>query len=75
MIRVTVGNNLSRTNVIVSEDTTLKQVLTDNGIDYSRGGLTLDGASLKPGDIDKTFAAIGVTESCYLLQVVKADNA
>lgn len=75
MIKVTVGNNVKRESVIVDENTTLRTVLEDNGIDYTSGTMHLDGSSLKPGEIDKTFAELGISEKCYLLNVVKADNA
>lgn len=75
MIKVTVGNNVKRESVIVDENTTLRAVLEDNGIDYTSGTMHLDGSSLKPGELDKTFADLGITEKCYLLNVVKADNA
>ena len=73
MIRVTVGNTVKRENVIVNSNTSLRKVLEDAGIDYTKGGLNLDGSTLNAGDIDKTFADFGVTEKCFLLQVVKAD--
>lgn len=44
-------------------------------MDYTRGTIQLDSAPLGPGDLDKTFADFGITEKCYLLNVVKADNA
>lgn len=75
MIRITVGNNLSRNSVIVEETTTLRKVLEDAGIDYTIGMTSLDGSTLAPSDLDKTFADFGITEKCYLLNVVKADNA
>jgi len=75
MIKVTCGNNVKRNTVIVPADTTLREVLEDEGIDYSRGTVNLDGSSLAPGDIDKSFDELGVKEKCFLLSVVKADNA
>ena len=75
MIKVTVGNNLSRKTVIVSETSTLREILEANEVNYNTGMTSLDGATLAPGDIDKTFADFGITEKCYLLNVVKADNA
>lgn len=75
MVQVIVGNNVKRETVVVSPETTLRTVLEENGIDYARGVMHLDGASLKPGDLDKSFASLGITEKCYLLNVVKADNA
>lgn len=76
MIKITVGNNVKRESVIKDENTTtLRTVLEENGIDYTRGTMNLDGAPLRPGDLDKTFAEIGVSDKCFLLNVVKADNA
>ena len=75
MVKVIVGNNVKRETVIVPGDTTLRTVLEDNGIDYTRGQMNLDGATLGPGDLDKTFADFGIGEKCFLISVVKADNA
>jgi len=75
MIRVTMGNNVKRTSEILDESTTLREALESAAIDYTTGIMNLDGSSLGPGDLDKTFADFGITEKCYLLNVVKADNA
>lgn len=75
MIKVTVGNNVKRESVIIDPNTTLRTVLEDNHVDYTRGSMTLDGSPLQPGDLDKTFTQFGITSTCYLLNVVKADNA
>lgn len=75
MVKVVVGNNLKRETVIVDENTTLRTVLESNGIDYATGVMHLDGSSLNAGDLDKTFADFGIAEKCFLLNVVKADNA
>lgn len=75
MIKVTVGNNVKRESVIIDASTTLRVCLEANGVDYTRGVMHLDGSSLNPGDLDKTFAQFGITEKCFLLNVVKADNA
>ncbi len=75
MIKVTVGNNVKRETVIVDSTTTLRSVLEGANIDYTRGTMHLDGSSLNPGDLDKTFNQFGITEKCFLLNVVKADNA
>ena len=71
MIKVTVGNNVKRESVIIDENTTLRACLEANGVDYTRGVMHLDGSSLNPGDLDKTFASFGITEKCFLLNVVK----
>ena len=75
MIKVTMGNNVKRKTEILDESTTLRAALEDAEIDYTVGIMNLDGSTLIPGDLDKTFADFGITEKCYLLNVVKADNA
>jgi len=75
MIKVTVGNNAKRESVIIDANTTLRSCLEANGVDYTRGMTTLDGSTLQPGDLDKTFASFGITEKCFLYNIVKADNA
>jgi hypothetical protein len=75
MIKVTIGNNVKRTSEILDKNTTLREALETAEIDYTRGIMNLDGSTLNPGDLDKTFADFGISEKCYLLNVVKADNA
>jgi hypothetical protein len=75
MIKVTIGNNVKRGDEILDRNTTLREALDNAGIDYTRGIMNLDGSTLNPGDLDKTFADFGITEKCFLLNVVKADNA
>ena len=75
MIKVIVGNNAGRDRVIIDENTTLKACQEENGIDYTRGSTHLDGSTLRPGDLEKTFADFGIKETCSLLNIVKMDNA
>ncbi len=75
MIRVTIGTNTNRRSITVDPNRTIKSVLDEQDINYTTGTLHLDGATLQPGEINKTFTDFGITESCYLISVVKADNA
>lgn len=80
MIRVTIGNNLKRTNENFTPDTTLRAALEQAGVDFATGMITLDGSVLNPGDLNKTFADFGYdgTEDhnkCQLRVVAKAENA
>lgn len=75
MISVTLGNNLKKETKILDENITLRKALEEVGVDYTRGLMHLDGATLMPGDLDKKFADFGIKEKCFLLNVVKADNA
>ena len=52
MIKVTVGNNVKRESVIVNPNSTLRAVLEQANVDYTRGVMHLDGSSLNPGDLD-----------------------
>lgn len=80
MIRVTIGNNVKRETTLIDENSTLRAALEKAGIDYTKGMTTLDGDTLKAGDLNKTFKDFGFDgtdgkNKCYLLNVVKADNA
>ena len=75
MIKVTVGNNAGRYQDLFSPEDTLRSAFEKFDIDYSRGATHLDGVTMQPGDLDKTFADFGITSKCYLLNIVKTDNA
>lgn len=75
MINVTLGNNTKRVKVIVDPNTSLREVLEENEINYTTGVMHLDGAAVPTGGLDKTFNDYGITEKCYLLSVVKSENA
>lgn len=73
MLRVFIGNNVDRWAVPADPNATLKSVLEANGIDYAKGSMSLDGATLRAGDLDKTFADFGITSQCFLLSIQKLD--
>ena len=80
MIKAIVGNNVKRETVLVPHTSTLRDALEQGGIEYSTGVMHLDGASINPGDLNKTFEELGYDGSagkdrCFLLNVAKADNA
>lgn len=81
MINVTISNNVERRSNPVSADTTIRQAIESVGfIDISRGCINLDGSSLAPGDLNKTFGELGYTgeqghDRVSIFQVVKANNA
>lgn len=76
VVNVITGTNVTKNQPVqVPSDTTLREVLEAAQIEYQRGGITIDGVSLQPGDIDKTFDDFNVAATTWLLQVKKADNA
>lgn len=74
MIRVTIGTNTSRKNITIDPARTLKSVLEENGIDYSTGGIHLDGLAVGGEGLNKSFTDHGIAEDCILIAVVKGDG-
>ena len=74
MIKVRIGTNLNRKEVMVDPNTTIKAVLEENEIDYSVGGIHLDGMSIAGAELNKCFRDFGITEKCTLVSVVKSDG-
>ena len=75
MIKVVVGTSVSRKEVIVDPAKTPKQVLSQEGIDFAKGGIQLDGAPLSTADMNTPLAALGIADDmCYLISVAKADS-
>ena len=79
MIKVWLGNNVDRwlanDGASIDPNRTLRSVLDENHVDYSKAPMSLDGATLRPGDLDKTFADFGITDTTFLLSIQKLDNA
>jgi hypothetical protein len=75
MIHVIVGTSSFRNEKNYPADTTIRYILEDNAVDYSVAQVMLDGASLQPGDMDRTLAEKEIKEKCMLIAVVKAANA
>ena len=74
MIKVTLGTNTNRKAIMIDPSRTIKSILEENNIDYSRGGIHLDGLAIGGEDLNKTFTQHGITEDCMLISVVKADG-
>lgn len=74
MIRVIVGTNTNRKAVTVDPSRTIKSVLEENNIDYSTGGIHLDGLAIGGEGINMSFTDHGITEDCILISVVKGDG-
>ena len=72
MIQVIIGTNLNRKTVTVDPSRTIKSVLDEYDIDYSIGGIHLDGIAITGTELNKTFTECGVTEKCMLVSVIKA---
>lgn len=79
MIRVIYGNNTNREHTTTDENMTIRSFLNEVSLDYSSGMIVMDGASVKPGDLDKTFASMGYgiddRNTCVIAVIKKLDNA
>ena len=75
MIKVYVGTNTSRNELVIPATTSLRAALEQAGVNYSEGMATIDGSPLRPGDMDKSFADFGITSKCFLVIAAKHDNA
>ena len=75
MIKAHIGNNLSNSAYFLDDGVTLRQAFDQANINYGIGMNSLDGCTLQPGDLDKTFAEMGIKDECFLLNVAKAVNA
>ena len=75
MIKVIVGTSLNKTEMVVSSDTTLMQACEEAGLNIGAGGITFNGSTVRPDEFGKTFADFNIVDKCFLMQVVKADNA
>ena len=76
MIQIKIGTNYGTEVQTITKDpaTSVKSVLEEYGIDYTRGGIHLDGLAIAGGELEKSFSDFGVTEKCYLISVVKGDG-
>lgn len=75
MIKVIYGSNVDRKSDIIDENMTVRQFLDSKDFDYSTGSMHMDGVALEPGDMDRTFKSLGVTERCFLLRIKQVNNA
>lgn len=76
MVQITFTSNTSRQSLIVSEATKLRDVIEQAGIAYDGSLLVmLDSANIRPGDMNKSLAELGVVERCALSVIQKRDNA
>ena len=74
MIKVNLSTNTDRTSVIVEDSQTPSEIFSDNSIDFNRGQVYLDGVQLSASEMNTNLSDLGVTESCRLSVVIKADN-
>lgn len=74
MIKVLIGTNTERREVIIDPATKIIDLLDQNEIDYTTGGIHLNGLSIAGPKLNETFKDMGISERCTLISVVKGDG-
>ena len=75
MTKVTLSTPDSRNAVMVEDDQSIKEILDDNGINYSRASVMIDGMTLTADQLRKTLSDLGTVGDCIIATCVKMDNA
>lgn len=74
MVTVRIAANHKFITKDYDDSTTIRAICEENGIDYTVGGMMLDGAYLRIGEYDKTLREFGFTERCALAEIIKHDD-
>jgi len=77
MIKVKLNNNVGEREVITDVNTTVRTFLADNAVDTNSCLVNIDSCMLAPGDMNKTFAQLGIEPGaeCTMFAIVKTHNA
>lgn len=75
MMNIKLITNSDRDLLPVSENTTVRSFLEENGVDYHAASINLDGYTLRGAELDKTFAQLGAVDNTILSAIIKTDNA
>ena len=75
--KVNVSNSMSRNTVIVTGETTLRDIFGEAGIEIGLGTVSLDAATIMPGDLDKGIGTFDLDEEIThsLASSPKRENA
>ena len=75
MTKVTLSTVDSRNSLIVEDSKTVKEILQENGVNFSTASVMIDGMTLTPDRLRQSLADLGATGECTIATVVKMDNA
>ena len=74
-ISVKIITNTKRNTIVASSSDTPKKLLAANDVDFAMATIHLDGAALSAAEMNQTFEALGIQESCILACAMKTSNA
>lgn len=68
---VVITTNTIRRNVRVLLSETIRDILNDAGVDYTKGRTAIDGMPVIGDGFNKSLRDFGITTDCYLVNVEK----
>lgn len=74
MITVTLNANGRRSTVLADEDKKISEFIAEQGLNPNVVPY-LDGSPITNNQMDKTFAELGIEDTCIVSSVVKTNNA
>lgn len=75
MVKIILGTNTSREELIVPKTTVLRTLLENNNVNYSVGTIHIDGCPIAQGDMDRTLEELNIKEKAFIIAIIKSDNA
>lgn len=74
-IKVKIGSNMNRTEILVDSAKTLREVLEDNDVSYATSTIYVDGVTVPLGGMDKTLDELNLKDGAYIISATKTENA
>lgn len=75
MIKVTVGNNVTRKTIIAGSDMTIAEAFAEAGIDWNGYTVTANGMTVQAGAMSGKISDLGLGDTVSLSAIAKRDNA
>ena len=75
MTKVTLSTVDSRNSLIVEDSKTVKEILQENGVNFSTASVMIDGMTLTPDRLRQSLTDLNATGECTIATVIKMDNA
>lgn len=75
MIKVTIVANGGRKSVMAQENETVKQTLEKNDATIGNASVSIDGAVLGAGQINKSYSELGVNDHCVVSVMANKEGA
>lgn len=75
MLNLVISNNAGTTRDIIDPALSILEICEKYGLDVSRGGIMVNGATLSPAQMGTSVSDLGITGTVFVSQYAKLDNA